>query len=262
MQEPTERSLEMQLHPAKPISLKSSSVFTEAWLQDVIKDDPSLLGLGDLDVRDVERRQPSGGRIDLLLTDPDGETRYEVEIQLGATDETHIIRTIEYWDLERRRYPQYEHVAVLVAEDVTSRFLNVINLFNGSIPIVAIQLQALRVNGALTLVATRIVDALTLATDDEDESPVADRAYWERGAGRGSPASLQIFDGFMELIRMVEPDVQPNFAKHYIGLKTNRTTRNFIKCTPRRKHLGVGFRIPQAESLDEKIEDSGLTLLR
>jgi len=33
-------------------------------------------------------------------------TRYHVELQLGATDESHIIRTIEYWDTERRRWPQ------------------------------------------------------------------------------------------------------------------------------------------------------------
>ena len=25
---------------------------------------------------------------------------YEKEIQLGATDESHIIRTVEYWDIE------------------------------------------------------------------------------------------------------------------------------------------------------------------
>ena len=109
------------LHRATPISLKDSSELNERWLQGVLKADPSLLGLGDLTVRDVERRQPGAGRLDLLLADPEGATRYEVEIQLGATDESHIIRAIEYWDLERRRYPQYEHVAVLVAEDVTSR---------------------------------------------------------------------------------------------------------------------------------------------
>ena len=262
MQEPTERPLDMQLHPATPISLKSSSVFTEAWLQDVIRADPSLLGLGDLDVRDVERRQPGGGRIDLLLTDPDGETRYEVEIQLGPTDETHIIRTIEYWDLERRRYPQYEHVAVLVAEDVTSRFLNVVNLFNGFIPIIAIQLQAFRVEGALTLVPTRVIDMLSLATEEEDEGTVVDRAYWEKGQGRRSTLSLQIFDSLMELIRTVEPDIQPNFNKHYIGLKTNHGPRNFIKCTPRRKHLGVGFRLPYSGGLQTELEDSGLDVLR
>jgi hypothetical protein len=34
--------------------------------------------------------------LDLLLADQDLTTRYEVEIQLGATDASHIIRTIEY----------------------------------------------------------------------------------------------------------------------------------------------------------------------
>ncbi len=38
------------------------------------------------------------GRLDLLLQDAN-QRRYEVEIQLGATDESHIIRTIEYWDI-------------------------------------------------------------------------------------------------------------------------------------------------------------------
>ena len=66
-------------------------------------------------------------------------------------DESHIIRTIEYWDIERRRYPQYDHIAVIVAEDVTSRFLNVISLFNGSIPLMAIQIKGIEVNGAFTL---------------------------------------------------------------------------------------------------------------
>ncbi len=47
-----------------------------------------------------EKTQPSGGRFDLLLADDDG-TRYEVEVQLGATDPSHIIRTIEYWTAKR-----------------------------------------------------------------------------------------------------------------------------------------------------------------
>jgi len=87
-------------------------------------------------LRDKERIQSSAGRLDLLLQDPDTLKRYEVEIQLGATDESHIIRTIEYWDIERKRYPQYEHAAVIVAEEITSRFLNVIQLFNGAIPLI------------------------------------------------------------------------------------------------------------------------------
>ena len=133
----------MELHKSKVVSLKSHPVLTERWLQDEIVKDTSILGLGDLVVRSQERIQPKGGRLDLLLEDPDSGTRYEIELQLGTVDESHIIRTIEYWDLERRRYPQYDHVAVIVAEEITSRFFNVIGLFNGFIPLIAIQLNAL-----------------------------------------------------------------------------------------------------------------------
>ena len=114
----------------KPVrlSLERHPHLNEKWVQGLIADDPSILGLGDLVLRDIERRQPRAGRLDLLLQDSDSQRRYEVEIQLGATDESHIIRTIEYWDIEKKRYPQYDHCAVLVAEDVTSRFLNVLSL--------------------------------------------------------------------------------------------------------------------------------------
>ena len=248
-----------QLHRATLISLKDSTELSERWLQEVLKADPSLLGLGDLTVRDVEHRQPGAGRLDLLLADPESTTRYEVEIQLGATDETHIIRTIEYWDIERRRYPQYEHVAVLVAEDVTSRFLNVISLFNGFIPIVAIQLQALKVEGALTLVAARVVDQMTLATEEEDEGTSVDRGYWEKG--RGSTTSLQILNALMELIRMVEPDLQPNFTKNNVGLTSNHVSRNFITFKPRKQHVVVAFRIPRTAPLDAELESVGIDTL-
>lgn len=100
----------------KRISLKSHPDYSEKWVQTLIADDPSILGIGDLVLRDQERIQPQAGRLDLLLQDPDTKRRYEVELQLGATDEAHIIRTVEYWDIERKRYPQYDHCAVLVAE--------------------------------------------------------------------------------------------------------------------------------------------------
>src|SRR5437763_17133603 len=109
--------------------LKTHPEYNEKWIQDRIAEDPEILGLGELVFRDKERIQSRAGRLDLLLQDPDTKRRYEVELQLGATDEAHIIRTIEYWDIERKRYPQYDHCAVIVAEDITSRFLNVISLF-------------------------------------------------------------------------------------------------------------------------------------
>ena len=53
---------------------------------------------------------------------------------LGALDESHIIRTIEYWDVERQRFPTHDHRAVIVAEEITSRFFNVIRLLNRAVP--------------------------------------------------------------------------------------------------------------------------------
>jgi hypothetical protein len=85
------------------ISLRRSETLDEKWVQDQIAQDPAILGLGELTLKDKERIQPSAGRLDLLLQDLETLQRYEVEVQLGATDETHIIRTIEYWDIERSR---------------------------------------------------------------------------------------------------------------------------------------------------------------
>ena len=114
----------MDYVPHRRIDMRRELSVSERWLHEQLLADPTLLGLGEVDVKDSERRQAAGGRLDLLLHDPETNTRYEVELQLGPTDESHIIRTIEYWDHERRRYPQYEHVAVIVAEDITARFFN------------------------------------------------------------------------------------------------------------------------------------------
>src|SRR5690606_32610537 len=111
----------------------------------------SILGLGEVELVGTEKSLPRAGRLDLLLHDEQLNRRYEVELMLGATDPSHIVRCIEYWDVERRRYPAYDHVAVLVAEDITSRFLNVMALLAGSIPLIALKLSALRVDDKVVL---------------------------------------------------------------------------------------------------------------
>jgi len=40
---------------------------------------------------------------------------------------------------------------VIIAEDITSRFLNVISLFNGSIPIIAIKMAAYKYGDDISL---------------------------------------------------------------------------------------------------------------
>ena len=182
------------------IYIKNNSQINENWVQQVIADDPFILGLGNLVVRDKERTQPHAGRLDLLLQDSETPKRYEVEIQLGATDESHIIRTLEYWDIERKRYPQYDHCAVIVAEDVTSRFLNVIGLFNGYIPFVALQMSAYKFDDKISLIFTKVMDERSLGLVEEDEqTQEADRSYWE--TKQGTPATVKMADELLEMIK-------------------------------------------------------------
>jgi hypothetical protein len=249
----------LQLQAATYVSMRNHASLTERWLQDRLVEDPSLLGLGDLIVKDVERRQPRAGRLDLLLAEVETATRYEVEIQLGATDESHIIRTIEYWDLERRRYPQYDHVAVIVAEDITSRFLNIISLFNGFIPVIALQLRCFQVAEAMTLIATRVVDVMALGTDEEDEAgAAADRAYWET---RASKQTMATADRMLELLHTIDEHLALKYNKFYVGLARSGVADNFVVLHPRKGHLIAGFRVPRSEAWDQRLDDQELNLL-
>lgn len=245
---------------ATPVNLKNHPKFSEKWLQERIAEDPALLGLGELEVKDLERRQPRAGRLDLLLVDPEAHTRYEVEIQLGATDETHIVRTVEYWDLERNRYPQYDHVAVLIAEDITSRFLNVISLFNKAIPLVAIQIRALEVGTDLTLHATTVLDLMPLGTEEEDEpGQSTDRNYWLK---KGSKKTVETADDLLDLINEVTGDsLALKYNKFYIGLSREGLADNFAQFRPRKDNLVAEFRVTKTDALSEKIDNSGLDTL-
>ena len=243
----------------KYVSLKNHPTIDESWLQVRLDENPELLGLGDVVVRDLERRQPSGGRLDLLLEEIEQGTRYEVEIQLGAMDESHIIRTIEYWDIERRRYPQYEHVAVIVAEDVTSRFLNVISLLNGQIPLIAIQIKGVEVDESFTLIATRVVDLVTLGKEDEDAGETVDRSHWDRYS---SSDSMKIFDELVNMIREPYPDVEPKYNKSFIGLALNGQACNFMSFHLRKgQYVLTEFKIPRNEDTTNRLDESGLTVL-
>src|SRR5664280_3546534 len=172
------RSLGMTLayRRTTPTSLRELG-FDEKWLQDRITDDPSILGLGDLDVITREHVQPTGGRIDFLMYDPEEGVRYEIEIMLGRVDETHIIRTLEYWDVERKRFPTLQHRAVIVAEEITNRFFNIISLFNQALPIIAVQLSAFRIDESVVLHFTTVLDLPEQVPVDGPDEKV-ERADW------------------------------------------------------------------------------------
>ncbi|MEQ9453181.1 MAG: hypothetical protein RLN76_01140 [Phycisphaeraceae bacterium] len=253
-------SFEYTVH--KKISLRQHPVLNETWLQDRIKDEPSIFGLGDLRLLDRERALTGGGRLDLLLLDDENDRRYEVEIQLGQTDPSHIIRCIEYWDLERRRYPAYEHVAVIIAEDITTRFLNVMALMSGSIPMIAIQLDVLQVEKHILLNFVQVLDLTELRADDTNEDDSGggsvDRAYWINKAGK---ELMKLSDDLLSLI-VEHADSKPelNYLRSYMGLRSNGVVKNALSMSPKptKSFINVNFMVSNASQWKDRFEEAGV----
>ena len=243
------------------ITLKTNPAFSEKWLQGLIADDPTILGLGDLELIDRERVQERSGRLDLLLSDGDS-VRYEVELMLGATDPAHIIRCIEYWDTECRRYPGYEHIAVLIAEDITSRFLNVMSLMAGNIPLIAIQLSALQIEDKLALNFVKVLDQTSLRRDDsgEGETEEVARTYWENRVGT---SILAIADGIASIVHSFGGgSYELRYVRSHLRISEGGDWRNFAVIWPRKQYIHLRLSFADREEWLSRIEEAGLPVAK
>jgi hypothetical protein len=221
----------LELKKVSPVELRSVGL-NEKWLQEQIKADTTILGLGELDIIGKEHKQQSGGRIDFLMHHADTDLFYEVEIMLGTLDESHIIRTIEYWDVERQRRPQSDHRAVIVAENITSRFFNVLRLLNRSVPMIAIQLSAFKLDeNKIGLHAVTVLDVVEEIVEDgaPEAEEETDRPYWEK---RRDPASLSVVDKVANALKASGVDLRIAYNKHHIALRS--TGNNFCWFHPRK----------------------------
>lgn len=234
----------MEITIASTLSIRECD-FDEYWLQDQIYENHSCLGLGDLESVAKERRQSSGGRLDILLKNPEDDTMYEVEIMLGETDESHIIRTIEYWDNEKRRWPQRQHYAVLVAEIITRRFFNVIQLLSHSIPIIAIQVNMIEVSGNKSLHFSKILDTYEEPDDGASNDEIYDEAFWKKK----STWTIDTAKVLLETVGDIFDSPSLRYVKNYIAI--NVFGNNFFWLHKRSANKSLlGFRIS-----DEYIEE-------
>lgn len=223
---------------ASSMSIREAG-YDEYWLQDQIWSNPAALGLGDLDTLNKERRQNSGGRVDILLKDPQDDSMYEVEVMLGETDETHIIRTIEYWDNEKRRWPQRQHYAVLVAESITRRFFNVIHMLSHSIPIIAIQVALVDIGGKKALHFTKVLDTYEEIDDGATEQDVeVNRDYWNKKA----KWTAETADTLLSVVGSELQEPQVGYVKNYVSISVGRNNYFWLHKRSSNKSL-LGFRI-------------------
>jgi len=235
--------------PVTAVKFLSEYNRDEYWLQDKIYENPGVLGLGDLERVSKEKVQSSGGRLDLLLKNPEDDSMFEVEVMLGETDESHIIRTIEYWDLEKRRWPKRSHTAVLVAESINTRFFNVVHLLSQAVPIIGIQVSAIELEGKLGLHFTTMINSYE-EPEVEGESPQVDEDYWKSE----HPDTLTFAKNYEALAKTLLEDVTLRFTQNYLALAISGLARVWIK--PRK-----GARIWIQFWLEEKAVDGVKTAL-
>ncbi|WP_369942352.1 hypothetical protein [Xanthomonas medicagonis] len=244
---------------AQSVALRDAG-YDEYWLQDQIWSNPAALGLGDLDALIKERRQSSGGRVDILLKDPQDDSMYEVEVMLGETDETHIIRTIEYWDNEKRRWPQRQHYAVLVAESITRRFFNVIHILSHSIPIIAIQVALVDIGGKKALHFTKVLDTYEEIDDGATEQDVeVNRDYWSKKARW----TAETADTLLSVVGHELQEPQVGYVKNYVSISVGRNNYFWLHKRSNGKSL-LGFRIAPhlADDAQQLLDEAKISFTR
>lgn len=179
---------------------------------------------------------------------------YQVEVMLGETDETHIIRTIEYWDNEKRRWPQRQHFPVIVAEHINRRFFNVIHLLSQSIPIIAVQASLLDVAGQRSLFFSKVLDTYE---EIDDGTSLDDRTYNREYWTKRSRWTLEAADALLALTQPVFGEATLNYLKYYVAVSVGGNNYFWLHKRSSNKSL-LGFRISQslqseaAELLDAK----------
>ena len=211
------------MNTATVVSIRDCEL-DEYWLQEKIFADPSILGLGDLQAVARERTQSQGGRLDILLKNPEDDSMFEVEVQLGATDESHIIRTIEYWDAEKRKWPSRSHRAVLVAEEITNRFFNVVHLLGMAVPIIGIQVNVVQIGDHRALHFTKIVDSYE---EPDDEEPTQ-KTYDETHAAENYPGAFECGHWYKSLLERQYGEVHVKYFEYYISLSIDGLARMWI----------------------------------
>jgi len=141
----------------------------------------------------------------------------------------------------------------------SSRFLNVISLLNGFIPLVAIQLNAIQIGDQIALIFTVVLDhRLGLAPDEEEDQEVTDRTYWEK---QSSKTTVDMADEVLQVLKTLDPELALKYNKFYISLSKNNKPFNFVIFRPKKASLGVEPKLKKAEEIEIMLDTAGLDVL-
>ncbi len=173
---------------------------------------------------------------------------FEVELQLGASDESHIIRTIEYWDAEKRRWPSRSHTAVLVAEEITNRFFNVVHLLSMAVPIIGIQANIVQIGETKGLHFTKVIDSYEEPEEEETQQQAYDEKYWIEHC----PGTLECAKWYKGLLERLYGDVPIKYFEEYTSLSLDGIARVWVN---KRKNDRALIQIKYGDDMSQEATD-------
>ena len=97
-----------------------------------------------------------------------------------------------------------------------------------------------------------------LASEEEEEQEVADRAYWEK---RSSKTTMCMVDEVLQLARTFDQDLSLKYNKFYISVSKGNKPFNFVIFRPRKTSLGVEPKLKKAEEIEIMLDSAGLDVL-
>lgn len=134
--------------------------------------------------------------------------------------------------------------------------MNVISLFNGAIPLIALQLSAYKVGNDISLAFTRVIDRVTPGSDEEDVYEITDRNYWENN--RSTKKIMKEVDAIFADLGQYTAGYELKYNKFYVGLAKDGIAKNFISFKPKKSFLHLLFKTNENPDLSQRIEDAGL----
>jgi hypothetical protein len=255
-----------ELTPAQEVSLKSHKGYSEGWLERQIIKNPSILKLveGKLEVVRSQLRQGKERRLDLFLKALDEDTYYSVELMLGELDESHLVRTIDYWLRNQLAFADkdWEHVAVVVAESISeSGCRRVARWLADNAPLVAIELRAISVDGRLAVQPFTVFDGRDREEELDLDRPQldSDRDYWLKKA---SEKTLKLAEEIASVLPKIDSKLRVSYRHGFLGVTAQNRPANFVSFHPKKSFVKAKARVGDAEAWARRLEKGGLDVVR
>jgi len=230
----------------------------ESWLERKIRENPTILELGNVKIVSFQRKYKKGGRADLILLDEESSILYCAELMLDEVDESHIVRCVEYWLTETRKPSNKDWfvVAVLAAESIRkSRYFPVIEFLSQKLPLTVLEVAALKVAGHTTLTFTRFFDGQDqidqVEGGDEESGRIdVDKKYW---ANKRPAEIIRTAESLARIFRSPSKQLRVTYLQGFWGFALGEKPKNFVTIAPKQKFVNVRVRITDTKGWSERL---------